>query len=289
MNAKSTQWNGTGFGLSGAPNGLVVGMAIALLTQVCLAKEPSHGAQGRVAPEEDVGNEDEDVIVGAGADLDTGEGPLPDKIEVAERRAEMKDAAESVTGSGKGDERMRAAFNQVVIKNRHSYTVYYQLRVGNGSWSNFSLRPNYYYTHTVSSNPSVRFDWSFAGGVQNRQYTLTRGTDNEFRRTSNGAGIDLYRTSGPVVPPPPTSCSNTCSYRNDGDCDDGGPGSDYSLCALGTDTADCGSRCSTVVIPPGPCINTCRWAFDGECDDGGPGSDYNLCPRGTDCGDCGVR
>ena len=29
---------------------------------------------------------------------------------------------------------------------------------------------------------------------------------------------------------------------NDGYCDDGGPGSDYSYCSLGTDCADCGVR-----------------------------------------------
>ena len=34
------------------------------------------------------------------------------------------------------------------------------------------------------------------------------------------------------------SCSNTCSYADDGGCDDGGPGRDYSLCSLGTDCQD---------------------------------------------------
>lgn len=37
-------------------------------------------------------------------------------------------------------------------------------------------------------------------------------------------------------------CTNTCEYADDGDCDDGGSGSDYSLCELGTDCADCGPR-----------------------------------------------
>ena len=38
-------------------------------------------------------------------------------------------------------------------------------------------------------------------------------------------------------------CQNTCaSAPRDGVCDDGGPGNDFSLCALGTDCADCGSR-----------------------------------------------
>jgi len=37
-------------------------------------------------------------------------------------------------------------------------------------------------------------------------------------------------------------CTNTCNYANDGECDDGGPGSQYSVCGLGTDCGDCGPR-----------------------------------------------
>jgi len=37
-------------------------------------------------------------------------------------------------------------------------------------------------------------------------------------------------------------CTNTCRYANDGECDDGGPQSDYSVCDLGTDCSDCGTR-----------------------------------------------
>lgn len=37
-------------------------------------------------------------------------------------------------------------------------------------------------------------------------------------------------------------CDNTCPYAFDGDCDDGGPNSDYDLCDCGTDCADCGTR-----------------------------------------------
>ena len=48
-------------------------------------------------------------------------------------------------------------------------------------------------------------------------------------------------------------CSNTCTgsvntprqdtnHESDGDCDDGGPGSQYDLCEYGTDCADCGPR-----------------------------------------------
>ena len=38
------------------------------------------------------------------------------------------------------------------------------------------------------------------------------------------------------------SCSDHCGFANDGECDDGGPGSDYALCPLGSDCSDCGSR-----------------------------------------------
>jgi len=37
-------------------------------------------------------------------------------------------------------------------------------------------------------------------------------------------------------------CSNTCIYASDSDCDDGGAGSAFSSCALGTDCVDCGAR-----------------------------------------------
>jgi formylglycine-generating enzyme required for sulfatase activity len=38
------------------------------------------------------------------------------------------------------------------------------------------------------------------------------------------------------------ACSNTCRDADDGLCDDGGPGADYSICGLGTDCGDCGPR-----------------------------------------------
>ena len=39
-----------------------------------------------------------------------------------------------------------------------------------------------------------------------------------------------------------TLCTDTCVWAMDGECDDGGPGSAYSLCDLGTDCTDCGPR-----------------------------------------------
>lgn len=45
-------------------------------------------------------------------------------------------------------------------------------------------------------------------------------------------------------------CDNSCSDAYDGYCDDGGPGSSYSICECGTDCFDCGER--TKRVGPGP-------------------------------------
>jgi hypothetical protein len=40
---------------------------------------------------------------------------------------------------------------------------------------------------------------------------------------------------GDIETPPTLICSEKCEYSKDGNCDDGGSSSDYSICALGTD------------------------------------------------------
>jgi hypothetical protein len=88
------------------------------------------------------------------------------------------------------------------------------------------------------------------------------------------------------------SCSNTCvgtgaSQASNGFCQDGGPGAETSLCALGSDCEDCGDR-------DGACANTCAsagasQASNGFCQDGGPGAETSICDLGADCEDCGDR
>ncbi|KAL1504076.1 hypothetical protein AB1Y20_010486 [Prymnesium parvum] len=48
--------------------------------------------------------------------------------------------------------------------------------------------------------------------------------------------------SSPPAPPfSPLLCQNSCPhFASDGDCDDGGPGSEYDHCSTGADCADCG-------------------------------------------------
>ena len=49
-------------------------------------------------------------------------------------------------------------------------------------------------------------------------------------------------------------CDDSCTYISDGFCDDGGPGSEYGLCDVGTDCTDCTCQ------PPERCLATCPCA-----------------------------
>ena len=91
-------------------------------------------------------------------------------------------------------------------------------------------------------------------------------------------------------------CNNICMFAHDGECDDGGSGSNYAVCDYGTDCGDCGAReiDGGGGDGPGPvgnqvCSDSCQFAGDGECDDGGPGAMYADCDFGSDCTDCGPR
>ena len=48
-------------------------------------------------------------------------------------------------------------------------------------------------------------------------------------------------------------CTNGCEFASDGDCDDGGAGSEFSACSCGNDCNDCGTRvCFGLPPPPSP-------------------------------------
>ncbi len=53
-------------------------------------------------------------------------------------------------------------------------------------------------------------------------------------------GQTCDNVTGMCLAKPDPACNNTCFTAGDGECDDGRPGSHYSLCELGTDCADCG-------------------------------------------------
>ena len=64
------------------------------------------------------------------------------------------------------------------------------------------------------------------------------------------------------------NCVNTCNYANDGQCDDGGLGSQYSYCNLGTDCNDCAP-------PPPPSIPS-SWLLTNAPDTNQPQTDISL-------------
>ncbi len=94
-----------------------------------------------------------------------------------------------------------------------------------------------------------------------------------IERPSNYDNTDSNDTGSATGP-------NSCEYANDGTCDDGRPGSSYSICTRGTDENDCSSIDSS---------NSCEYARDNSCDDGRPGSSYSVCAPGTDEYDCTVN
>ncbi|KAL1528129.1 hypothetical protein AB1Y20_009493 [Prymnesium parvum] len=106
----------------------------------------------------------------------------------------------------------------------------------------------------------------------------------------------------PSPPQSPGVCYEDCAYSSDTDCDDGGPGAEFSLCSYGADCIDCGHRPPRPPPPPPPlpspptppsapyrCSNDCAYSSDSSCDDGGPGAEFAYCDLGEDCADCGNR
>ena len=61
------------------------------------------------------------------------------------------------------------------------------------------------------------------------------GAGNGGGGAGNGGGAENGGGAG-------AQCDDTCAYAYDGACDDGGAGSEFNVCALGTDCGDCGSR-----------------------------------------------
>ena len=112
----------------------------------------------------------------------------------------------------------------------------------------------------------------------------------------NGACINQNQTHVYPPPSPMTSgetCIDTCVYAGDSECDDGGHGSQYSECQLGTDCSDCGERPIDIVnrtdCDGNDATHQNTWIGDGICDDGTHGLNFNCDKFACDGGDCPCR
>lgn len=82
------------------------------------------------------------------------------------------------------------------------------------------------------------------GGHDTIYFVCDLGTDcaDCGLRPAGSAVPDRPSPASVLSTPAGNGCTNDCFTANDDKCDDGGHGSPYELCALGTDCADCGPR-----------------------------------------------
>lgn len=94
--------------------------------------------------------------------------------------------------------------------------------------------------------------------------------------TQNGVTSSEGYYSRSFIPGPVGgTCANTCAHAGDGDCDDGGIGSQFALCALGSDCGDCGPRARGVAGHAVDCSTNAQ-SLTGD-----PGTHYTVaCPAG---------
>jgi outer membrane protein assembly factor BamB len=102
--------------------------------------------------------------------------------------------------------------------------------VGEGSWGGISAMDRKLYLATKSGQVSA-----FADLDGSTLWTFPAGGEVRSRMSSANGMLFVAALSGGI-------CENSCSYRNDGQCDDGGSITASNLCSLGTDCADCGPR-----------------------------------------------
>uniref|UniRef100_A0A7S3TL01 Glycosyl hydrolase family 13 catalytic domain-containing protein n=2 Tax=Emiliania huxleyi TaxID=2903 RepID=A0A7S3TL01_EMIHU len=105
--------------------------------------------------------------------------------------------------------------------------------------------------------------------------SLPRGTCTGTLLLPPGVAAKPPRPPAPP-PAPPELCDDdgaVCGHLNDGECDDGGAGSVYSLCPYGKDCTDCGARVSSPPpLPPPPSSRPLspRWVECGRRNRCGP-------------------
>jgi hypothetical protein len=128
-------------------------------------------------------------------------------------------------------------------------------------------------------------------------YGVDCGTHGDCNATSGDCDCDNGWTGSDCSVAGGT-CSNTCEYASDGECDDGGPGSAYNVCDCGSDCDDCGSRSTSDCSSTGdgqlgvwtamttfPCNTNVINVFVDDVAEGSIDSYFSVAPS---CGDDGV-
>ena len=106
-------------------------------------------------------------------------------------------------------------------------------------------------------NPGEPNDWGGSGagsGDENCAFIGWSGNSHWFDGPARLPSRVCEKNDAP--PTGDMACFNTCRYALDGDCDDGGHGSEYTACTACQDCNDCGPRpvgsCSASPPPPPP-------------------------------------
>ena len=119
----------------------------------------------------------------------------------------------------------------------------------------FSYYSSWQYASVQTSVRQVRFEFLRGAGYRSDGcFTLIKFTC--------GPRITTPQPPAPLPPPAtPLGCPiDTCTYKFDGACDDGGEGSEFNSCAPASDCYDCGPRLSPPPsyppVPPLPAVNS---------------------------------
>ena len=119
-----------------------------------------------------------------------------------------------------------------------------------GSTSEFDILTNAYFGENSNGVWNIEITGS---NTYNHIQLIINGCYNmpeSLINLMNLKSINNISATPPLAPPPPlVLCTNNCYWRNDGDCDDGGSGSDYNSCDHGSDCGDCGQRYTRYLTP----------------------------------------
>ena len=117
---------------------------------------------------------------------------------------------------------------------------------------------------SVTTGASMTLMQPATGDATSATNVVADGATTAANNSENcKANASALRACSPTPHHDTAGCFEACRYAGDGECDDGGPGREFALCAYGSDCGDCGARATL-------CANGCAYHFDGDCDDGGP-------------------